>query len=53
LLTVRAYLFVVVIVLAAVWGAICVLALLVIALYFVYRVVKNRRGGYETLGAEA
>jgi N-acetylated-alpha-linked acidic dipeptidase len=43
----------VVIVLAAVWGAICALALLVLVLYFVYRVVKNRRGGYETLGNEA
>lgn len=43
----------VVIVLAAVWGGICVLALAVLVLYFVYRVVKNRRGNYETLGASA
>merc|ERR1711879_337765 len=43
----------VVIVLAAVWGGICVLALVVLVLYFAFRVVKNRRGSYETLGASA
>jgi asparagine N-glycosylation enzyme membrane subunit Stt3 len=41
----------VVIVLAAVWGGVCVLALVVLVLYFAYRILKNRRGSYETLGA--
>jgi len=40
----------VVLVLAVVWAVACGIIVSGLILYFIYRVVKNREGGYETLG---
>jgi len=42
----------VVIVLAAIWAGLCVVAVAALILYFVYRVVQNRRSSYEIIGGE-